>query len=140
MHCSRNVWERRQALSCDETRELVHGYLDSELDLVKSMEVEKHLQHCAVCTQEHQVIRGVQSVASQSGVRFDPPADLEKRLRSALRHEDEGEHKSFFVRWCWLLAATSLVAVIGIVAGIATMMTRQSKSDLLAQEIVSSHV
>ena len=127
-------------MSCEETPDLIHGYLDGELDIVKSMEVEKHLQDCNTCTQSHQAMRSVRSAAGQSGVRFDPPVDLEKRLRSALRRENETERKSFVVRWRWLVAVTSLVVVIGLGWGIAQMWTRRSESDLLAQEIVSSHV
>lgn len=127
-------------MSCDETPDLIHGYLDGELDIVKSMEVEKHLRDCNPCTLSHQALRSVRSAASQSGVRFDPPVDLEKRLRSALRRENEPERKSFVARWRWLVAATSLVVVIGLAWGIAQMLTRKSESDLIAQEIVSSHV
>jgi len=127
-------------LSYDETRDLIHGYLDGELDIVKSMEVEKHLRDCGNCTQSYQAIRSVRSAVGQSDVRFDPPADFEKRLRSALRRENEPERKSFVVRWRWLVAVTSLVIVIGLVWGVAQILTRKSESDLLAQEIVSSHV
>lgn len=127
-------------MSYDETRELIDGYLDGELDIVKSMEVEKHLRACGTCTQSYQAIRNVRAAVGQSGVRFDPPAKLEKRLRSALRRENEPERKPFVVRWRWLVVVTSLVLVIGLVWGIAQIMTRKSESDLLAQEIVSSHV
>ena len=127
-------------MSCDETPDLIHGYLDGELDIVKSMEVEKHLRDCNPCTQSHQAMRSVRSAAGQSGVRFDPPVDLEKRLRSALRRENEPERKSFLTRWRWSIALTSLVLVIGLAWGIAQIVTRKSESDLLAQEIVSSHV
>lgn len=127
-------------MSYDETRDLIHGYLDGELDIVKSMEVEKHLQACGACTQSYQAIRNVRAAVEQSGVRFDPPADLEKRLRSALRRENEPERKLFVVRWRWLVAVTSLVLVVGLVWGIAQILMRKSQSDLLAQEIVSSHV
>jgi anti-sigma factor RsiW len=127
-------------LSCDETPDLIHGYLDGELDIVKSMEVEKHLRDCNTCTQSHQAIRSVRSVAGQSGVRFEPSVDLEKRLRSALRRENEPERKSFLIRWRWPVAATSLIIVIGLAWGIVQILTRKSESDLLAQEIVSSHV
>jgi len=65
-------------LSCDETLDLIHGYLDGELGLVKSIEVEKHLRDCDACTQTREAIRSVQSAAGHSGVRFDPPANLEK--------------------------------------------------------------
>lgn len=127
-------------MSCDDTHDLIHGYFDGELDLVRSIEVEKHLEGCDTCLQSHEAIRGVRAAANHSGVRFDPPADLEKRLRSALRRENEPERKSFVVRWRWLLAVTSFAIVVGLVWGITQIITRKTESDLLAQEIVSSHV
>ena len=127
-------------MSCDETPDLIHGYLDGELDLVKSMEVEKHLGNCAACTQTHQAIRSVQSAAGHNGVRFDPPANLEKRLRLALRRKNEPEHKPFVVRWRWIGALTLLLIVIGFGWSITANFNRRNESDLLAQEIVSSHV
>ena len=127
-------------MSCDETRDLIHGYLDGELDLVKSIEVEKHLQNCDACLQTHQAIRSAQSVVGHNGVRFDPPANLEKRLQSALRRKNEPERTSFLVRWRWMIALTSLLIVIGIGWIIMANFNRRSESDLLAQEIVSSHV
>jgi anti-sigma factor RsiW len=127
-------------MSCDATPDLIHGYLDGELDLVKSMEVEKHLQDCDACAQTHQAIRSVRSVVGRSGVRFDPPANLENRLRSALRQQEEPEPKSFVNRWRWIGALTSLLIVIGLGWTITAYLNRRSASDLLAQEIVSSHV
>jgi anti-sigma factor RsiW len=126
-------------LSCDETRDLIHAYADGELDLVKSVDVEKHLQHCNTCSGNYLSIRSVQSAAGQSSVRFEPPADLEKRVRSKLRRENKPERK-LFVRWRWLIPLTSLALAVGLVWGFTTIFTRRSDSDLLAQEIVSSHV
>jgi anti-sigma factor RsiW len=127
-------------LSCDATPDLIHGYLDGELDLVKSMEVEKHLQHCDACTRTQQAIRSVQSAVSHNDVRFDAPANLEKRLRSALRQKNEPERKSFVNRWRLIVALASLLIVIGVGWGVIANFNRRSESDLLAQEIVSSHV
>ena len=126
-------------MSCDETRDLIHAYADGELDVVKSMDVAKHLQHCGACSQNYVAIRSVQSATGNSGVRFEPSADLEKRVRSNLRRENKRERKPF-VGWGWLVALTSLVIVVGVVWGVATIFTRRSESDLLAQEVVSSHV
>ena len=127
-------------MNCDETPDLIHGYLDGELDLVKSMEVEKHLQDCDACTQTHQAIRSVQSAAGRNGVKFDPPAKLKKRLQSALRRENEPKRKSFVVRWGWIGAVTSLLIVFGLGWIITANFNRRSESDLLTQEIVSSHI
>jgi anti-sigma factor RsiW len=127
-------------LHCEEKRELLHGYFDGELDLVKSMEVEKHLQGCDNCAQAYGVIHSLRPVIGSSAVRFDPPADLERHLRSALRRQNQAQRKSFEVRWRWLVAAISFVLVICLVLVAAPIFTRRSESDLLAQEIVSSHV
>jgi anti-sigma factor RsiW len=127
-------------LRCEETRELIHGHVDGELDLVKSMEVEQHLQACDECARADQAIRGLSPVIGDPAVRFDPPATLERRLQSALRREQQTRRKSFAIRWRWLVAVMSFVVVIGVVWAVAASLNRRSENDLLAQEIVSSHV
>lgn len=127
-------------MSCQQTHELIHGYLDGEVDLVKSIEIEKHLADCYACTQTYNGLRSLQSTLNDSALRFEPPADLERRLRSAIRRDGESKMRPAMLRWGWLAVAASLVAtmiVIGIVAGISS---RQPSEDVLAQEVVSSHV
>ena len=34
---------------CREVQELIHGYVDGELDLVRNLEMERHLHECASC-------------------------------------------------------------------------------------------
>jgi len=127
-------------LSCHETRELIHGYLDGELDLVKSLEVESHLEDCTACAQTYKGVRGLRSALGQRAVRFELPKDFQGRLRSALRHEDEPQRRSTIFRWQWLVAATSLITVIAVIWAVAGIPGRQSQGDVIAQEIVSSHV
>lgn len=125
-------------MSCQQTHELIHGYLDGELDLVKSLEIEKHLQQCPVCTQHYESLRGLQSRLRDNSLRFEPPAKLEKRLRSALRHE--AEPRSPIFRWRWAVAASSLLAAVVLIWTVATISSRPSPDDVLAQEVVASHV
>jgi len=127
-------------LSCHETRELIHGYLDGELDLVKSLEVESHLEDCTACAQTYKGVRGLRSALGQRAVRFELPKDFQGRLRSALRHEDEPQRRSTIFRWQWLVAATSLITVIAVIWAVAGIPGRQAQGDVIAQEIVSSHV
>jgi anti-sigma factor RsiW len=126
-------------LSCHETRDLIHGYVDGELDLVKSMEIEKHLQDCHACEQTFKEIRSLRLAMGDSALRFDPPANFERRLRSALRRKSEPERK-VVPRWTWLTAGASVIAAVLVIWAIAAILIRQSSGDVLAQEIVSSHV
>ena len=125
-------------MSCQQTHELIHGYLDGELDLVKSLEIEKHLEQCQTCTQNYEALRGLQSRLRDNSLRFDPPAKLEKRLRSALRKETEPRSPIF--RWRWAVAASSLLVAVVIVWTVASIASRPSPDDVLAQEVVASHV
>ena len=125
-------------MSCQQTHELIHGYLDGELDLVKSLEIEKHLEHCHVCTQNYEALRSLQSRLNDDSLRFEPPASLEKRLRSSFHREEKQETTIF--RWRWLVAASSLLAALIIIWTVAAISSRQSPDDVLAQEVVASHV
>jgi anti-sigma factor RsiW len=140
MRYSRVAWERRQALSCQQTHELIHGYLDGEVDLVKSLEIEQHLADCAACTQTYKGMRGLQSVLRNDALRFQPPRKLEQRLRTELRREEKPARKSTFPHWRWFLTGSvALTTLVGLLL-IAGLFTRPSPDDLLAQEVVSSHV
>jgi len=127
-------------LSCQQTHELIHGYLDGELDLVKSIEIEKHLTDCHACSQTYNGMRKLRSTLGDSAVRFEPPANLERRLRSAVRREVEAEPRLATLRWRWLAAAASLIAAVIVIGIITGTFSRQSTDDLLAEEVVSSHV
>ncbi len=123
-------------MSCQQTHDLIHGYVDGELDLMKSLEIEAHLKDCRACAQTYKGIRDLQPVVGNS--RFDPPANLEKRLRTALRKESTPDPQPLMIRWRWLIAGISLLAVVAVIWIVAA--TRESPGDVLAQEIVSSHV
>ena len=127
-------------MSCQQTRELIHGYLDGELDLVKSLEIEAHLKDCHACAQTCKGIRDLQLAVGNGALRFDPPANLEGRLRTALTRDSAPDPKPLTVRWRWLAAGISFVAVLTVIWIVAAMLTRESPGDVLAQEIVSSHV
>ncbi len=125
-------------MSCQQTHELIHGYIDGELDLVKSIEIEKHLVHCLDCAKNYESLRSLQSQLKDNSLRFEPPAQLEKRLRSALRREKEPQ--SWILRWRWAVTAASLVAAVVIIWTVASLSSRQTSEDVLAQEVVASHV
>jgi anti-sigma factor RsiW len=127
-------------LSCQETHELIHGYVDGELDLPKSIAIEEHLRNCHECTQTYKGIRSLRSAISDEALRFEAPENFADRLRSALRSESKSDLKSGFLRWRWILAGASLVGAVIAIWAIAPIFTRPSAGDVLAQEIVSSHV
>lgn len=127
-------------MNCQQTRELIHGYVDGELDLVKSLEIEEHLKSCEACARAYEQIRGLRSALTNNALRFEPPSGVERRVRTALRKQDDSSAKAPFLLWRWLPAGAALLGALLVVIVVAGMFRRPSSSDVVAQEIVSSHV
>jgi len=119
---------------------LIHGYVDGELDLVKSLEIEEHINACDDCAGSHQAIRTLRSKVGDTALRFEPSPNFEGRLRSMLRRESEPDSRPRMVRWRWIVAGVSLIVALAVTWAVSALLTRPSRHDVLAQEIVSSHV
>ena len=126
-------------MNCQEAHRLIHPYLDGELDLVRSLEVEAHLKDCQRCAQAYKELRSVHSAVSDTSLRFQPPAALRNRIHSALQDESETTNRPLRLAWRWIIPAMAGVVVI-VALSFLGLQNRPSTSDLIAQEIVSSHV
>jgi anti-sigma factor RsiW len=125
-------------LTCQETGLLIHALADGELDLVKSIEVETHLQGCQSCARAQEEIHRLRSILKDASLRFTPAASLEKRLRLAVRRE--GKEKPSTPWWRWSMAAASLLVVVLAVWIMVVILNRPASDALIAREVVSSHV
>jgi anti-sigma factor RsiW len=123
---------------CRESQELIHGYVDGELDLVRNLEMERHLHECAACAGTHERIQRMRSAVTANAPYFRPPAGLEHRLRTRLRANAETKPVAprFLGRWQWAgIAAATLIAILSV-----TVMTSRRTGGELAQEVAASHV
>src|SRR5438876_2204468 len=123
-------------MSCQELQTMRDAYLDGELDLAHSLEIEKHLRVCASCARAYDELRSLQVAMRSDALCFATPPCLERRVRSAVRSESRAA--SPLLRWRWLIPSVSLGLVAIIVAGL--LLSRTSTDDLVASEIVAGHV
>ncbi len=65
--------------------------------------------------------------------------DLQTRIRSALRAESISE-SNHSLRWRWITATSALALVAIFIFSLTLVSQRRSAKELLAQEVVSSHV
>jgi anti-sigma factor RsiW len=127
-------------MNCKETQQVIHGYLDGELDVVHNLAVEQHLEECAACRRSFQEQQSLRKVMAPGSLYFEAPKGLEKRLRSAVRQANKAESSRWSWRWDWtrMLAPLAASAVVLLIA--MPLVMRTSTEDRLSQEIVSSHV
>ena len=72
---------------CDDNARLLHGYLDGELDLVRSLEIEEHLKICPDCAQELWNQQTLRKAFRSSSLYERAPAGLADRIRASIARE-----------------------------------------------------
>ncbi|HSB11236.1 MAG TPA: anti-sigma factor [Blastocatellia bacterium] len=128
-------------MNCEETRELVGAYVDRELDLVKSLELEHHLSQCGACSKRHASLLAVRSALST--VYQTPPASLERRVMSGIRKAGKRAEMARVPRgmpWRWVGVAASVAVVLVLSWSVFRLLARPSPDEVLAREVVSNHV
>ena len=71
-------------MDCRRFLELLHPWLDGELDLVHALEMEKHSDGCSTCLAESAALRDLKSRLSQGALAFAAPPGLAARVRASL--------------------------------------------------------
>jgi anti-sigma factor RsiW len=131
-------------MNCKDTNEIIHGYLDGELDVVRSLEIEQHLKDCPACGRAYRELQSLRTAVARGSLYFSAPGGLEKRVRSAVRQASRAEGRTEGGRrhwnWTWptMLAPIAAMALVLLIA--LPIVTQHSRDDRLLNEIVSAHV
>lgn len=128
-------------MNCEETQELVDAYVDRELDLVKGLELERHLSECDACSKRQATLLALRSAVSS--VYHTPPAWLQKRVTSRIRKVSKREAMARVPRvmaWRWIGVAASVALVLVVSWSVVRLSVHPSPGEVLAREVVSNHV
>jgi anti-sigma factor RsiW len=127
-------------VSCTEPRALVDAYLDRELDLERSLEIEEHLSECAICSAAYKEGRRLRTALKDSELYFGAPPDLPRSIHNLVRGEVRGNvRRRFFTSRA--IAFGMPVAIAAVIAlSIVPLLKRSVTGELNVDEIVSGHV
>jgi anti-sigma factor RsiW len=114
--------------------------MDGELDVVRSLEIEQHLQTCSVCSPIYEQNKVLQGAMRTGSLYFKAPPHLQKHIQSSLRQANNSKPVPRIVRWRPLGIVAALVVLIVISWSLVRIFSIPSPNDLLTQEVVSSHV
>jgi len=120
-------------------RHLLHAYIDDELDLVRSMELEEHLAQCPDCAQQVVSYRALRQAITPE-LSYKAPGGLRSavldELENAERRKPAARARRTMTWWSWAaVAASLLIAAAGLTIN---LVHRQQQT--LAREIVAEHV
>jgi len=128
-------------LNCHEIQDLLHGYLDDELDVVSSVAIERHLQDCAMCAQTYSTYQALRTALRTSALSFQAPLHFHKRVRSAVRRASTADRTRLLERSSrWLGAGAALVLLALALWHLWPVPFGAVTDGRLTQDLVSSHV
>jgi anti-sigma factor RsiW len=133
-------------VNCELTQRYVPGYLDGELDLVRTIEMESHLMGCPTCAQELETLKALQAALQRSALAYAAPSALREQIQTSLRASTMTDVRERKFKWpslnIWQLAgAFALLALISITSWQLTARFRPPSVDQqIAAEVFASHV
>jgi anti-sigma factor RsiW len=111
-------------MSCQETELLIHGYLDNELDLAHSLDIERHLAECAVCARSWEEQLRLRDALRTLAPRYTAPDALRRHFERPARRQ-----------WWMPMAAAAAVTIAAL-----SIWMLQHRGAGAEQEVASAHI
>jgi anti-sigma factor RsiW len=127
-------------MKCTSSEHLLELYLDGELAARESVEMRKHLDGCLACAGQYRWLKQTGNHIRMHVGRYAPPAGLERRVQAALRKAAREERQPSRLLQNWMAVAASVLLFVSIASNVTLLRSHASARDLLAKEVLSSHL
>jgi len=127
-------------MTCQQAKPLIDLYADGELEAASIQEVEQHIQGCSSCALAWRNLQSLKKTLKQDALYFTAPAGLRQRIQAELPSPEKAVPQRLAWRWNWLTTAMSGAFAVCLAVLLAVTQSSPSSEQLIAQEIVSSHV
>lgn len=126
-------------MECERARDLIDAYLDRELALEVSAEVERHLETCAACRALYEGRRTLSAHLKEPALHAAAPERLRRRIADAIDAESPPvSHRPPRRQWLQLAAASVAAALLG--SGTTYLSLTNVRRPSLTDEVVANHV
>lgn len=129
-------------MNCAEIHLVLHAYVDGELDVMHSLEVQKHIQECAACGAKAASLKSLHEALAEGELAYHAPASLRNRVRQmAPASNGQEESRPAHGQWLWKLLALGATGVaIMLMVLRPAGISQNGEADELTREAVSCHV
>ena len=129
-------------MKCGEREARLGAYVDGELDLSASLEMEQHLATCTACTARAEDLRQLSRTIRSRASRHATSQELRERLQASLRpsaaHVADARatfHRTKRIAMLLIAAAAVVVAWVG-----GAWWARPSAEARIGEEVVAAHI
>jgi anti-sigma factor RsiW len=126
-------------VECDRARELIDAYVDRELDIGLSAEMQQHIESCAACRARYEARRALSAHLQEPGLYMAAPERLRRRIVDNIAAESRPSSlRPARRQWLQLAAACIAAAVLGSGTTYLSLIPGDRRS--LTDEVVANHV
>jgi anti-sigma factor RsiW len=129
-------------VTCELSRSLLHGYLDGELDAVRSGEFERHLESCSECIAQLGEQESLRASLQSAQLYALAPATLSVKIRRHIANKEAGGKRSASRLWQWAAAVAAIaILVTATYIGMGRVLLVRSTAEQAAlTEVIDAHV
>jgi anti-sigma factor RsiW len=128
-------------MTTEQALQLVHAYVDGELDPASTLEFEAHLAGSPALRAEHQRLAALQSSIRQRATRYAAPPRLQDRVLAAL--PSLPSYRSALGRarrWRRIAIGACIAAAVLLAWNVKVTFMGPDSEDVLLDDVVSAHV
>jgi anti-sigma factor RsiW len=127
-------------VNCEEFANLLHPFADGELDLVRSLAVERHREDCSVCAAAVKELQALRGALAEPALYHRAPTALRDRVRASLRPAGRRRAAARPFLWRSLAVAASVALVTALTWAALRGLPLPSADERVAEQVVASHV
>lgn len=129
---------------CQDTRQILDGYFDGELDLAYRLDIDGHLRRCAGCSKTLKKYQDLRHGIQVCTMYYKAPVKLKASIQSFLQRTGKAEvsrpRLHSHGRSQWFGMAARVVAVSVAAAIILTAVSGSFASEVMATEVLDAHL
>ena len=122
-------------MNCPEAQSLLSPHLDSELDLLRSLDLERHLQICPDCRRRSQLTKAARAAVREHATYFAAPDPLREKITATL---PSTKPTTATPAWLNLSAAFALLAIV--TWSVYSNLPMTGLDGRVADEVIAGHV
>jgi anti-sigma factor RsiW len=129
-------------MDCRDVQNLLHPYSDGELDLIRHLQIENHLDDCKECAERARSLRQLRGVLASTSLYHHAPDGLRAKLRATAEPLPTPSGRTGQRRPSAMLAAMAagIFVLLGAVTAGFLFSRPGTIDDRFAERVVAGHV
>jgi len=127
-------------MGCNEIQQVLDGYYDGELDLIKSLDIERHLKSCENCTAILNNYKILHNIMRDKSFYCIAPAELKSKIAPALPKMENKPAYGINNILNWRNASFVLAILVIISFFLPINLRNNFRDEDLTAQVVNSHL